>query len=141
MDQINLCVIQGEEGTGRLNIVDAPEPIRKYAEPLLKIAKQTELLPKLIVTNIIDSELKNIVTVLEAKHFADIEDNKFELQHITSTPLPTKYSENVTPHTYRAIPEDIANIMLWCLVKIPQGKAVDIETPCRMFHGGFIRIT
>ena len=138
MDQINLCVIQGEEGTGRLNIVgDAPEPIRKYAEPLLKIAKQTELLPKLIVTNIIDSELKNIVTVLEAKHFADIEDNKFELQHITSTPLPTKYSENVTLHTYRAIP---GYYEYYALVfgEIPQDKAVDIRLHAECFTGDLL---
>lgn len=100
-----LCEVKGEEGSGNLHISGKiPEKMAQYADSLLNIAKETELLPRLIVTEAYDKALKKLVTHISADDLVEADKKNFSLQHISTAPLPTRYSENVTLHTYRVIP-------------------------------------
>ena len=133
-----MCEISGEVGSGNLQITgNLPKDLELYATSLLKVAKETELLPKLIITKRCDDVLKKVVIHVSPDDLKAAGANEFSLQHIATAPLPTHYSENVTLYTYRVIP-GYYEYYAMVFGDIPVDKSVDIRLHAECFTGDLL---
>lgn len=133
-----ICEISGEVGSGNLCVSgNIPKDLEAHSLPLLKIAKETELLPRLTITETCDEGLKRIITHITPQDLEIKNKNNYTLQRIASSPLPTQYSEKVVLHTYRVIP-GYYEYYAMVFGDIAVDKSVDIRLHAECFTGDLL---
>lgn len=141
------CVmtIRGESGTGHLiceeraSSTEVPCFSQQEQTALLNIVKRAELLPQASVTHIgvLPDIQHGLLSWVSLTVLIDFKTPHYDIEKIVHTHLPTKYSEDVTLHAYRVIPNFYEAYAI--VFGDPAGThPVDIRLHAECFTGDFL---